>query len=315
MNGIGVVTILTVGWFLILVSREHILGVINNSLPYTQAGLLSGIILGDKDGLGKDFRQTLISSGLIHLIVVSGSNVMLLIGGVIESLASWVGRRMAITLGLMLGWKYVILVGWEVPVVRAMLLLSILYWAQLLGRKYNLIRGLLLAILIMIVGEPRVVVSVSFWLSIMAFLGVVTSRKMLLEVKQLSFVKSRKFGRYFVGLRRLFGETVWIMVWITPIMALVFGKISLISPLTNVLALGLVGMVSVVGAVGVVLGLWWLPLGKMVLWLTIPTLSYLRKIADIGGGSAGLDVEFNWWMLVGYYLVLFYLLITNYGKV
>lgn len=316
-------SVLVVGWFIFVVSKEGMLGVIDHSLPYTEAGLLSGIILGDKGGLCKDFQKTLINSGLIHLVVVSGSNVILLIGGVIESLASWVGRKMAIVLGLVIGWKYVMLVGWEVPVVRAMLLLSILYWAQLLGRKYNLVRGLGLAITIMIVGEPRVIVSVSFWLSIMAFLGVVTSR--VLQISKTNFFPltrsatqaSAKGGFRFAQQKiireiiQMFSETVWIMIWITPILALVFEKISLISPLTNVLVLGLVGVVSVVGAVGIIFGLWWLPIGKAILWLTIPSLTHLRRVAEVGGGDSGLQVEFNWWMLVGYYLILGYCLIRR----
>lgn len=308
-------SVLVVGWFIFVISKEGMLGVINDSLPYTEAGLLSGIILGDKGGLTRDFQKTLINSGLIHLVVVSGSNVMLLIGGVIESLASWVGRRVAIVLGLVIGWKYVMLVGWEVPVVRAMLLLSILYWAQLLGRKYNLVRGLGLAITIMIIGEPRVIASVSFWLSIMAFLGVVTGR-VVKPARQTQFRKKiiLKIRIHFLALTKIFSETVWIMIWITPILALVFGKISLISPLTNVLVLGLVGVVSVVGAAGIILGLCWLPLGKAILWLTIPSLTYLRKVAEIGGVDIGLQVEFNWWILVGYYLILGYWLIKKQNK-
>jgi len=157
----------------------------------------------------------------------------------------------------------------------------------------------------------------------MAFLGVITSKKIMLtnpifypqtrSAMQTSRQKSgfRQVQQVYGQVMRAFGETVWIMVWITPILALIFGKISLISPLTNVLVLGLVGVVSVIGTVGIIIGLWWLALGKIILWLTIPTLTYLRKVAEIGGGSSGLQIEFNWWILVGYYLILFYFLLKN----
>ena len=318
-----VVFIMFFTWFLIFGSKSKMLGVIDNCLPYKEAGLLSGIILGDKTSFSKDFQTQLINSGLIHLVVVSGSNVMLLIGGVIENLASWVGRKWAIIFGLVLGWKYAIMVGWEVPVVRATLLLTIMYFAQLVGRKYNLVRGLGLSVLIMLAGEPRIVASVSFWLSIMAFLGVITAKKfrltnpIIFPMARSALVTCARGGFRFTldkvikEIVQSFRETVWIMIWITPILAQIFGKISLISPLTNVLVLGLVGVVSVVGAIGILLGMWWIPLGKMVLWLTIPTLSYLRKVAEWGGGSSGLEIEFNWWMLVGYYLILGYWLIKR----
>lgn len=306
-------TWLLLSWFLVWVDKEMLLRVINSSLPYTEASLLSGIILGEKAGIPKDFYEALINSGLIHVVVVSGSNVMLLIGGVIEILAPFLGRRWAIIFGFLMGWKYVVMVGWEIPVVRAMLMLSVFYLAQLMGRKYNLVRGLVLVVLIMVIGEPKVVISVSFWLSILAFLGVVTTRDILV-LKPKGFVRNKWVYFYRDLLRdvsKSFVDTVWISIWITPILALIFGKINLVAPLTNMLVLGLVAVVSVVGMAGALVGVVWLAFGKIILWLTIPTLTYLRSVIVLGGMFDGLGVQFNWWILVGYYLILGYWLMKK----
>lgn len=304
---------LILGLVLVFVDKEMMLKVINSSLSYTEAGLLSGIILGEKNGIPKDFYEALINSGLIHVVVVSGSNVMLLVGGVIEILASFLGRRWAIVFGFLMGWKYVVVVGWEIPVVRAMLMLSVFYLAQLMGRKYNLVRGLVLVVLIMFIGEPKVMTSVSFWLSIVAFLGVVTTRDILV-LKPKGFVRN-KWAYFYRDLLRdvskSFVDTVWISIWITPILALIFGKINLVAPLTNMLVLGLVAVVSVVGMVGTLVGVVWLAVGKIILWLTIPTLSYLRSVVVFGGMFDVLEVQFNWWILVGYYLILGYWLMRK----
>ena len=106
------------------VTKENILGIINQSLPPRGAGLLVGILVGDKSGFDKGFYEALKNSGLVHIVVVSGSNVMLLIGGWIESLAGFFGRKRSIVMGLILGWGYANLVGWEIPVVRAMIPIS-----------------------------------------------------------------------------------------------------------------------------------------------------------------------------------------------
>ncbi len=267
------------------VTRENILGIINQSLPPREAGLLGGILVGDKSGFDRGFYEALKNSGLVHLVVVSGSNVMLLIGGWIESLAGYLGRKRSIVVGLILGWGYANLVGWEIPVVRAMMLMSIMYWAQLWGRKYNLTRGLILGVGLMMIGEITILMSVSFWMSIMAFLGIVFGRKMKIK---------------------WWLETVWVSVWITPIIAMVFGKISVVSPITNALVVGMVEIVTVLGAVATMLG------GGVFLWVVYPALKYLAILIEWSGQLPVLDFKFNGTMLIGWYVVLFYFLIKKY---
>lgn len=272
-----------------LVKKDNLIYIIQQSLPPKEAGLMAGILLGDKAGFEKSFYESLKNSGLVHLVVVSGSNVMLLIGGLIEKTATYLGRKRAIIVGLAIGWWYVTLVGWEVPVLRAMLLLTILYYAQLLGRRYNLVRGLILAILIMVVGEIGVLGSISFWLSILAFVSIVVYPK-LFKIKN--------------NLTNALWQTIWVSLWISPILAMVFGKVSLISPITNMMVLGAVEVLTVIGALGLILG-------KVVFWLGIPLLKYLIWVVEIGGSVAGLEIRFNWWMLIGYYLILLYFLLKN----
>ena len=265
------------------IKGDSLIGVIRRSLPPEEAGVLGGIMLGDKSGFSKDFYQYLKDSGLVHLVVVSGSNVMLLVGGVIELISGFLGRKKTIAGGLILGWGYAGMVGWEIPVVRAMLLMSFLYLAQLYGRKYNLYRALPLAIGIMVVGETGVLTSVSFWLSVTAFLGLIMAKnKWLINI--------------FVGL------------WITPVLAMVFGKISLISPVSNLLVSGLVEAATLVGAIGTMVGMINFTLGKVILWLTYPILKYLVMVVKMTGGGAWATVgmSFNWWLLAGWYLILGY---------
>jgi competence protein ComEC len=117
------------------VNRDSLIYVVNQSLPGTEAGLLNGMLWGDKTGFSKDFYNQLKNSGLVHLVVVSGSNIILVFKGLVESLAKLIGRKKAIGLGFVIVMGYLEIVGWEVPVVRAMILVSVMYWAQILGRK------------------------------------------------------------------------------------------------------------------------------------------------------------------------------------
>lgn len=272
------------------IDKEGLMDVIRLSLPPKEAGLLAGMMVGDKSGLETSFYRELQETGLVHIVVASGANVMLLTRGLVESLAGILGRKRIIIIALIMAWWYTSMVGWEMPIVRAVLMVSIFYWSQILGRKYDLVRALILTVGVMVTGGGvDVLTSVSFWLSITAFIGVVS-------------YKGPKLG-----------ETVWVNLWITPILALVFGKISLVTPVTNMLVLFLVETVTVIGGIGTVMGTIFLLAGRVVLMLIYPLLRYCVWVVEVFSKWrwAEMEISFNWWMMVGWYVILGWFLIRK----
>lgn len=103
------------------------LGVI---FPSTGHDILSGILLGQRTNLDAELRESLKASGLMHIMVVSGSNVMMLIIFLSLFLRSFLPWIRIVIIGLtILG--FVILVGGDVPVWRAALMGIIGYSASL----------------------------------------------------------------------------------------------------------------------------------------------------------------------------------------
>ena len=272
--------------------RDSLIGQINQTLPAKEAGMRSGILWGNKSGMSRDFYGLLQTTGIVHLVVVSGTNVLLVATLVIEKLAYLVTRKRAIVIGMGLTWWYIVIVGMDPPVVRAGLLLGLFYGAQLVGRKFNVGRALVLVFGIMVVADWRMLISLSFWLSFAAFMGVVS-----FETLTLPFPLKRA---------RVFCQTVWISLWVTPLLALTFGKISLVGPVVNVLVLGIVEIVSLLGLVGMIL--------KPVLWLAYPLLHYIVVLVELVGRFkwASVEVPFNIWMLFGWYVILGYYLCRSH---
>ncbi len=266
------------------IEKDSLIGVINRSLPSTEASLMSGILWGDKSGMSKELLEQLRNSGLIHLVIVSGSNVMLLVGGLIEVLARLIGRKKAIIMGMLVGWWYVGIVGWEIPVVRAMLMISIYYFAQVVGRKFDVVRGLVLVVLILVVAESQVLSSLSFWLSMAAYIGV-------------------------ISLPAKFNQTIWISLWTTPILGMFFGKVSVVSPITNLLVIGLIEIITGLGIVFNVLGLFVFEIAKLGMWLLWPLIKFLSLVISLGGGSSSImEVSFSYPFVIGWYLVLWWII-------
>lgn len=159
-------------------------------------------------------------------------------------------------------------------------MVSLVYWGQLLGRKFSLFRNIVFVFLLMVLIDYHFLTDVSFWLSFTAYLGVVAGR-----------------GKMSV---------IWVALWTMPVMALYFGKMSLMSPVTNMLVLGLSELVTVFGLIGVMLGQIFSGLGTGILLLILPILRYFLYVVELFGNVtfANIEITFNGWMLAGWYLTL-----------
>jgi len=269
------------------VMRDSLIYVVSQSLPGIEAALLNGMLWGEKD-FSIDFNNQLKNSGLLHIVVVSGTNMILVFKGIVEGLAKWIGRKWAIGLAWLTSLFYLNIVGWEIPIVRALILVSVMYWAQILGRKYNVWRGLIFSGLIIVLAWPKSVLEISFWLSFGAFFGVVSS-----------------------PWKDIFRSSFWVSLWISPIMALGLGKINLVGPISNVLVLFIVEVITVVGFLGSIAGLVIPAIGKIILWLIMPLLKYFATVVEMIGSLkwVNLSINFNWVILLGWYLILIWIYI------
>lgn len=273
------------GYFLIslVLRKDLILKISNQALPFREASLLTGMVWGEKSGMKGEFYNYLINSGLVHIVVVSGANLMIVSQSLIENLAKLVGRKMAILGGSGVVLIYVNLVGWQLPIIRALLFLEIYYFSQILGRKFNTFRAMILVMVVMFLADWKIYSEASFWLSIMAFTAVLLNRNS--NIIKINF---------------------WVNIFIIPILSISFRQINLISPVLNIIVLFLVEVISVLGFWGGILGVVWQNLGRLLLTVSYPLLRYLIEVIEWGGRWKGatLNFQFNWWMLLGWYLIL-----------
>ncbi len=292
------------GWVLIIlicvfiykfIDKEDLIGVIFKNLPPREAALMAGMVFGDQNNFDKSVVTNFRDSGVIHIMVVSGTNIVLIFRGLVERLAGWLGRKKAIALGFGVILIYMNWVGFEIPAVRAFLLTSLFYWAQLLGRKFNLGRAIFLVVLIMVLADYRVFTSASFYLSFVAFGAVV-----------VNFQKERKWWSDL-------WNSFWVGLWLLPLLVLYFGTTSLVAPITNALILFLIEIISLLGILGGLIGIMVPVLGKIILWLSYPLLKYILYIVERLGNLpfASVEIKFNWWWAIGWYLILICLLFKS----
>ena len=277
-----------------------IVKVVRQSLPSDEAELLLGIILGDKSVISRSWYEIFQQAGLLHIVVASGANISILIKLIINSLASWLGRKKATVIGLMVVFGYVSLVGLEAPMIRALIIFIIYYWAQLTGRKFNMITAVILMAYVLVLVDSDIFTKVSFWLSLSAFWAVFSFGWVKVKTKKYRWIN-------------VFWLNVWINLFIWPITAWVFGEINWLSLVANPLVL--FGVETIYGLSMVTVGLlaFWPAMVSHILIINLPFLKYFLSVAKVlASWQWGvINIKFNWLMLVGWYMVLAWWLVRK----
>ncbi len=157
----------------------------NAALPEPYASLASGVVIGGKSGLGSELKGAFTRSGLIHIVVLSGHNVMIVASWVIafslfifaraESiLKRRVPRSASIVAGALALVLFVGIAGFSATAIRAMLMALIALYARATGRTYAAGRALFVVILLMLLWNPLYLAfDPGFGLSVAATAGLI----------------------------------------------------------------------------------------------------------------------------------------------
>lgn len=235
-------------WFLhgLYDFKDAFVGAISRTVPDPSAGLGVGLLLGVKQASGAELERAFRVTGIIHIVVLSGYNVMIVITAVMFLLGSLLSLRPRVIIGLIAITIFALLVGLSATVVRATIMAGLVLIAQLIGRQYHIVRALCLAGAIMVLIEPHILAfDIGFQLSFMATLGLILIAPQFETI--MGYVPS-KFGA-----REFLIATIATQIAVLPLLAYHIGEVSIIAVLVNVLVLPLVplamGLTFVAGLV------------------------------------------------------------------
>jgi competence protein ComEC len=146
------------------------------------AAIFAAMIVGDDSLLLRNVREEFQQSGVYHLLVVSGMNVALLAFTVF-----WLARRLRlpqlaaslVTVALSVFYAYI--AGMGVPIMRAVLMLSLFLGARLLYRDRSGLNATGFAALAVLVLSPGALFEAGFQLTFLALLAITGISLPLLE--------------------------------------------------------------------------------------------------------------------------------------
>jgi|SaaInlStandDraft_6_1057023.scaffolds.fasta_scaffold48272_2 competence protein ComEC len=225
--------------------REQMTNIVYKYVESPHAELLLGTTLGiNRLNDVPRFNDVLISTGTIHVVVVSGYNISLVINRLLN-LFKETNNFIKVFTAQILAAIYALITGFEAPVVRALLMASVVLWARYYGRRGFIPFVLLVTAGLMLIAYPGYLFELSFQLSFLATLGIV-----------LLYSPIHKVIRRLLGSNVFaedFSATLSAQLFVAPLLYIVLDSFTPLSVVLNTLTLWLVPILTVIGFVVVAL--------------------------------------------------------------
>lgn len=228
--------------------RDRFSGILDESVPAPYNQVLGQMMLGKSKEMDSALYEAFRRAGLVHVLVVSGMNVWIMLGAFFFIGFLWKRRPVPsfIILSLMLA-VYYAMTGGGASILRATIMGYVFLAGLLIGADYNPRSALFVAALFMMVIDPLVIFQIGAQLTFLAAGGVIFIYPAL--------------GALFPQ-RKLWARALHVLLVSTaaqlplyPLLAYHFNQFCVVSPISNLLVVPLVGIILPLDFVTCLIGL------------------------------------------------------------
>lgn len=242
------------------------------------AGVVAALATGDQAAIERSDWDVFRSTGVAHLMSISGLHVTMFAWGAALVLG-WLWRRSAwlclrvpaptaaLLGGVVLAWGYAVFSGWGVPAQRTVWMLGTVALLRLSGRRWPWPWVWLLACAVVVAVDPWALLQAGFWLSFVA-VGVLFASEGAQRQSPPNTAKNianyqtntwtwRRFDLLLAALGRTFREQWLVTLALAPLSLLLFSQVSLVGLLANAVAIPWVTLLVTPLALA---GVFWAPL-------------------------------------------------------
>ena len=249
--------------------RRGVTSGIRKALPKHAAAMLCGMLLGDRDAMDSSTAENFRSTGIAHLLAVSGLHLTLLTLALSELLRKLrISPRPSLFILICFILMFMAVTGFTPSVVRAGIMHILVLISKMIFRDSDSLTSLSAAVLLMCILNPWAAADIGLQLSVCATLGLLlagervdasmlnAARRLLIRLNKMpQSLRLRRIGKSAI---RSFSHTLTASLAILPLTAIHFGKVPLISPVTNILCVYVASLFLIIGIIAS--AIYWIPL-------------------------------------------------------
>lgn len=204
----------------------------------SDAPMVRALLIADTHALPPDVRDRYAAAGIIHMLSISGLHVGIIAAAMeLIFVAVRLPRRAAYIATLIVTAVYVAIIGAPAPALRAGVMLAVATSSRILQRPTSPWAALSLGALVPLV-SPRTVLAIGWQLSVVGIAGLIASAALARR-----WITPRSEG-WRAQVATLALASVVASLVSAPLVTWKFGRLSVVAPLTNVVATPVVAVLQ-----------------------------------------------------------------------
>jgi competence protein ComEC len=254
-----------------------------SGLPEQERGLLPGLVDGDTAGLDPVLNERFRIAGLTHLVAVSGTNCVIIVGAALLLLRRFgAGPATCAAVGLLVLVAFVVVARPSPSVLRAAVMAAIALVALATGRQRDGLPMVSAAVLGLLVWRPQLAVDAGFAMSALA-----TGALLLIAPHWAETLRRRRVPPIIAESAAVAAAA---HVVTAPVIAALSGRVSIVAIPANMLAEPVVAIVTVLGFCAAITAPICLGLGAFFAQLAGWPCRWLVAVAEFFGSRHGATV-------------------------
>lgn len=261
--------------------RKYIINTLFSNMGYDEAATVAAITIGDRSYFSDEFYANIKKAGVSHVMVVSGMHLSVIVGLTAFFIKKHFYNKYLRAIVMFATVLFMAAVcGFTKSILRAGFC-SLFVAASILSERDNTAENSLggAAALLFII-SPFTIFSVSFQLSFLSTLGIVS-----VAMPCLDFIKERKLLK--TGAAYAFASAIFVTLSATlftlPVSIYTFGYISNVSVFTNLLIDAVAGIALQISAVGLLAGLCFPNISRLLFIAAELAADYINRIINLFG--------------------------------
>lgn len=236
--------------------RVRLSKMLDNVYDSTDASILKAMLLGVKEEMDPEVKESFQKNGIAHILAISGLHISFLcmtLYGICSKCGFPIWLSVIVSEIFLVA--YVLMVGFSPSAFRASVMFSFFLIAGICKRSYDMISAMAAASIIILIINPGYIADSSFLLSFLAILGVgffyknylnnSIVLKKLTKRKSSKSVKGRLYNRFVAGIINSMAVSFFVTMATMPVLLLSYYEIAFYSILLNIVIVPLMSILLI----------------------------------------------------------------------
>lgn len=284
--------------------KDNICKIYDEILPKTESNILKAMILGEKQFLDEETIDLYRTSGIYHILAISGLHIGILCL-FLTKIFKFVHKRFGSIFVIFILVFYCIFTGGSLSTVRATIMCITVLLSYILFRDADFISSISLSAIILLFINPYYIFDIGFLYS-------------YVSVFSIAFLGGRICHIYNIkGILSSFITSFFVCLAIKPITAYYFYNFNVLDTFLNILIIPFMSIVVIIGFISTIVGMFSIPFAKFLIgtvYYILRFFTYTCKIIENMDFNNILIGKPHFIVVVGLYIMLFFIGYTFYDK-